>query len=72
MSHGQLSGGQTSRGQMAAVKCRGPSYSKDMWTSDDYEAMNKPTRWYNLLPHTPTLSPRIPHPLVSKLYDRLS
>jgi len=25
MSHGQLSGGQSSRGQMAAVKCRGPS-----------------------------------------------
>jgi len=26
MSHGQLSGGQTSRGQMTAVKCRGPSW----------------------------------------------
>ena len=25
MSHGQLSGGQTSRGQMAAVKCRVPA-----------------------------------------------
>jgi len=25
MSHGQLSGGQTSRGQMAAVKCCGPN-----------------------------------------------
>jgi len=24
MLHGQLSGGQTSRGQMAVVKCRGP------------------------------------------------
>jgi len=26
MSHGQLSGGHTSRGQMVAVKCRGPSW----------------------------------------------
>jgi len=26
MLHGQLSGGQTSRGQMAAVTCRGPFY----------------------------------------------